>query len=283
MKTICLENQKFKLAVNLYGGSLVSLFDKVTQSELQWQGDEKFWKYQDVVIFPILGRPDGGYEVEGKSYDCGIAHGVARNEWFSVIDSDENSVLLELKANSTTLSKYPFKFILRLRYELLERGFKLTYIVANSADEEMPFQVGAHLGINLTEGVNKIKFDKVTDIKYFPYRNGKCADKSEVLFHSDGFEITPELYAKHGSLVLDRADSKYCTLERSDGLRLRYDLSDSKALTVWALNNGGRFVCVEPWWGLCDQDSTKRGIWDKTLVNKVKLEPKEFSYSCEIL
>ncbi len=282
MQVAVLENSKFKVTVNLLGGSMVSLFDKVTNKELQWQGDENYWRFQDVVIFPILGKPEGGFEVDNTTYQCESPHGVARNELFTVVEKNQDSMLLELKANEHTLKMYPFNFKLQLRYELLDRGFKLTYIVSNTDDKPMPFQVGAHLGINLTEGINQIKFDKVTDIKYFPYRHGLCADKSEVLFHSDGFDITEELYAKHGSLVLDRVDSKYCTLVRTDGLKLKYDLSDSKALTIWALNNGGRFACVEPWWGVCDQDSTERNIFNKGMINIVKKQPQEFTYSCTV-
>lgn len=283
MNIVKLEDKDTILKVNLLGGSMVSFFDKSRNEELLWQGDERYWKYQDVVIFPILGKPEGGFTAKGKLCDFDMPHGLARHEKFKIISQSDDELLIEIVADERTLEMFPYNYKLQLRYKIENRSFSLSYIISNLDDEEMPFQVGAHAGMNLTDGINKIEFEKEEVVKRFYYRGGKCEDESSVLFTTKEFDLTPEIYAREGSLVLDRISGDTVTLVRSDGLRLKYNIGDSKAMTIWALNNGGRFACVEPWWGLCETDSSGMDLSEKALVNFVRKDPVTFTYSCQVI
>ncbi|MEE1337833.1 MAG: aldose 1-epimerase family protein, partial [Muribaculaceae bacterium] len=50
-----LENDFIKICVNLHGAELTSIFNKLTNEEMLWQGDPAYWKRQSPVLFPIVG------------------------------------------------------------------------------------------------------------------------------------------------------------------------------------------------------------------------------------
>lgn len=75
MKVLTLENKDFRIGVNQLGGSLTSVYDKQREAELLWTPDERYWKFCDVVIFPLMGKPADGYDVNGKTYHFSMPHG----------------------------------------------------------------------------------------------------------------------------------------------------------------------------------------------------------------
>ncbi len=282
MKKVFIENSQIKLGVNLSGGALTSVFDKKRNEELLWQGNPDYWKFQDVVIFPLMGNPQGGYNCKGKNYTFDMGHGVCRFSEFTVVENKGEELVIELVANEATLAKYPFNFRVKLTYTLIGRGYKLTYNISNLDGEEMPFYVGAHAAFNLTGGDTKVVFDKCGEYRHFPIRNGRVADESEIAFTGNEVLLNREWFAANDSMVLDRTFEGNCKMVRSDGLSYNYDISDCTTLTLWAYKAGAEFACVEPWWGIGQTVSADIDIYKKPRMNFVKGDSKDFCYSCTI-
>ena len=73
-----IENEFLKVAVNINGGSLTSIYDKTNNKELLYQPDGKSWAGQDVVIFPFVARlKDGKYTYNNDTYSM-KNHGLIR-------------------------------------------------------------------------------------------------------------------------------------------------------------------------------------------------------------
>lgn len=282
MCRITIENEKLSLTVDQVGGSLVSVFDKERNKELLWQGNPEFWKFQDVVIFPLIGNPEGGYDVDGKTYSFRIAHGVARWEKYEIEEHSENRLVLRLESNEETLSRYPFHFRLRLIYELTDKKFTLTYAVSNTAGEHMPYQVGAHAGFNTEGKTVVVEFDKKAPVYHFPF-DGKIHRPTKLLTEDGRIELSKEVFEKEPTLVLDKPAVNGCTVIREDGLKFHYEWSDVPDMALWGFANGGEFLCVEPWWGIGAGDDTPRELAEKENMYFADEEENLHFYSCEII
>ncbi len=276
--TVKLENARLSVEVSLLGGSLCSIYDKERQLELMWPGDPQSWRFQDVVIFPLMGQPDGGYEAKGGTYSFELAHGVARHERFSVEESSDTRAVISLTSNANTLAHYPFEFCLTLTYTLLEKGYRLSYSVASVNGESVPFQIGAHAGFRTAGDSVELEFEGETPVKNFPF-DGKLHESSKVLAADGRLRLSEALFDREMSLIIDSERLRGCTVTRGDGIKLRYDFGGAPRVTVWGFYKGSQFCCVEPWWGVCEGYSTPRDIFGKELINLTGPGEKEFSYS----
>ena len=61
-----------------------------------------------------------------------------------MIEKTDKSITFELLWSEDTLKVYPYKFSLKLSYELLENGVKCSYNVTNLDDKKIYFQIGGH-------------------------------------------------------------------------------------------------------------------------------------------
>src|SRR5699024_1105120 len=96
------------------------------------------------ILFPIVGKVfNNKYRVENAEYEL-PQHGLARTREFEMIEKDDNHIVFELLWSEDTLKIYPYKFSLRLSYELLENGVKVGYKVKNLDDKEIYFSIGGH-------------------------------------------------------------------------------------------------------------------------------------------
>ena len=111
-----IENDVLSLSVNGDGGSMTSLVYKPTGEERLWQGDEKWWKGQDVVIFPIVGHA-GGFTAKGKS--CALrSHGIIRYVALELRKKSDHSLTLGFRSDSATYENYPYEFDFEISYKL---------------------------------------------------------------------------------------------------------------------------------------------------------------------
>ena len=139
-----LENGNIKISASTLGGELNSLISKKDNTEYLWNGDEKYWKYHSPILFPIVGKVlNNKYRAEGNEYEL-PQHGLARTREFTMIEKDDSHIVFELLWSEDTLKIYPYKFSLRLTYELLENGIKVGYTVKNLDDKEIYFSIGGH-------------------------------------------------------------------------------------------------------------------------------------------
>ncbi|MCX7124545.1 MAG: hypothetical protein NTU49_02080 [Gammaproteobacteria bacterium] len=95
-------------------------------------------------VFPICARLSRGdqedlYLYDGKQYHMKI-HGFSWYEKWAVENITENSIEIVLRDNKNTLVQYPFKFEVRLKYEVLPGKLVCHQIYLNQeSNQSMPY------------------------------------------------------------------------------------------------------------------------------------------------
>lgn len=271
-----LENEKIKIGVRSYGGEITSIFSKITEDEYLWNGDPKYWKYHAPILFPIVGKVfNNEYRVDGKVYTL-PQHGLARISEFEMVDISDSSITFELKYNKETLKVYPYKFVLRSTYEIIDNVVKVKYTVENLDNKNIYFSIGAHpafmcpIKSNETLEDYYIEFDKdEKSDRLFLLGDGYISQNKEPLLDNQKIlNLNKELFER-GALIFDDLKSDKITLrsKNSDNY-LEVDFEKFPYMGIWSPEEGAPFVCIEPWYGLADKEnyngefSNKKGIID---------------------
>ncbi|MDF2724816.1 MAG: Aldose 1-epimerase [Paenibacillus sp.] len=147
---VLLQNDYICAKIHNLGAELHSLtLADDSGSEVIWQGDPNYWEQRAPVLFPIVGSlKNGVYSYEGQSYALPI-HGFACEQRFRLIRQTAASASFELTHSTATLALYPFRFQLRIDYQLENRTLHCGYSVLNADEKALYFSLGAHPGFRL--------------------------------------------------------------------------------------------------------------------------------------
>ena len=151
-----IENEFLKVAIQVKGAELDSIFHKEHQLEYLWSGDAAYWGKKSPVLFPIVGTlKDNSYYLKGEKYYLS-RHGFARDCVFSIENHTADKAIFLLKWDSENFKNYPFQFELRLHYTLKINTLSVTYDVKNVGETPMYFSVGGHpaFKVPLVEGTS---------------------------------------------------------------------------------------------------------------------------------
>ncbi|MGG7215130.1 aldose 1-epimerase family protein [Clostridium nigeriense] len=280
-----LENENIKISTNTFGGELTNLITKKDNIEFLWNGDEKYWKYHSPILFPIVGKVfNNKYRAENGEYEL-PQHGLARTREFEMIEKDNNHIVFELLWSEDTLKVYPYKFSLRLSYELLENGIKVGYNVKNLDDKEIYFSIGGHpafmcpllngekfedyyFQFNKKENIGIMELDTSTG-----YFTGKT---NELLSNSNKINLNMDLF-KYDTLVFNNLKSNLITLKSDkNNKELTMDFTGFPYLALWTKPTGAPFICIEPWYGHSDYKNFNGEFKNKEGIEKLSIS-EEFN------
>lgn len=276
-----LENENIKISASTFGGELNNLITKKDNIEFLWNGDEKYWKYHSPILFPIVGKVfNNKYRVENTEYEL-PQHGLARTREFKMIEKDDNHIVFELLWSEDTLKIYPYKFSLRLSYELLENGVKVGYKVKNLDDKEIYFSIGGHpafmcpllseekfedyyFEFNQKENVGTMELD--TDKGYLTGNTNEFFNNSNII------NLNLELF-KYDALVFSNLKSNLITLKSNKNSKeLTMDFTGFPYLALWTKPTGAPFICIEPWYGHTDYKDFNGELKDKEGIEKLPID-----------
>lgn len=286
-----LENENIKISASTFGGELNNLITKKDNVEFLWNGDEKYWKYHSPILFPIVGKVfNNKYRVENAEYEL-PQHGLARTREFKMIEKDDNHIVFELSWSEDTLKIYPYKFSLRLSYELLENGVKVGYEVKNLDDKEIYFSIGGHpafmcplldgekfedyyFQFNQKENVGNMDLD--TSVGYLTGKTNEFFNNSNII------NLKLDLF-KDDALIFNGLKSNLITLKSNkNNKELTMDFTGFPYLALWTKPTGAPFVCIEPWYGHSDykdfngEFKYREGIEKLSINGKFNAEYKLF-------
>ena len=275
-----IENDFLKVEVTLEGSALTSIYDKKNNIELLYQKDQRSWMGQDVVIFPVIGTiKDRECVVDNKVYSM-KNHGLIRYLKSDVISHTETEIVLGCKYSEQTLLQYPYKFNFEVCYKLTDNELTVEYRVYNLDDKEMYFNVGGHPALIVDGYENedgfvfdnvKLSFDKEYDVnQYILNEIGNLVSHTSRVTLPKEFEITKDIINEAKTLIYDVTDINQVTL-KTNGYEYVFDISECNILAIWSMSGFGNFLCVEPWWGIPDYESTNKKLEEKVLIRK--LEP----------
>ncbi|WP_066896274.1 aldose 1-epimerase family protein [Clostridium nigeriense] len=280
-----LENENIKISASTFGGELNNLITKNDNVEFLWSGDEKYWKYHSPILFPIVGKVlNNKYKVENSEYEL-PQHGLARTREFKMIEKDNNHIIFELLWSEDTLKIYPYKFSLRLSYELLENGVKVGYKVKNLDDKEIYFSIGGHPAFMcpILEGEKfedyyfQFNQKENSDIMELASDTGYFTGKTKKFFNNeDKINLNLELF-KYDAIVFGDLKSTSITLKSNkNNKELTMDYTGFPYLAIWTKPTGAPFICIEPWYGHSDYKDFNGDLKDKKGIEKLQIN-EEFN------
>lgn len=287
-RVVNIENELLSIAIKEKGAELDSIKLKKDDTEYLWQGDKKIWGRNAPVLFPIVGKlKDNKCEIAGKSYEMS-QHGFARDMGFKLTDRKGSSAEFTLEYNEDTLKKYPFKFQLKVKYEIEDNGVKVNYTVINKDDKEMLFSIGAHPGFvcPLLKGENLddyyLEFEKEESLDTYVLDNGLIGDGTyEFINNKNIIPLSKELF-KNDAIILENFKSNSIAIKSSKNDKsVEVKFAGFPYVGIWSKADEGDFVCIEPWYGIADSVYSNGKLEDKKGIMKL-MQEESFQCSFEI-
>ncbi len=269
-----LENDQLRIAVNLKGAELSSIYNKITQLEYLWSGDPAFWPKKSPVLFPIVGTlKNNTYYYEGKSYQLN-RHGFARDMDFTLTDQSDTHLQFTLTDTPETLQKFPFRFQLDIIYTIEGSSLSVTYQVHNPSADNMFFSFGGHPAFKVPLE-NRLDFEDY----YFEFEREETALRWMIsldglinpaaipfLKNTKKLKVTRELF-RDDAVVMKYLHSNKVTLKTNKSEHgIEFSFPRFPFLGLWTGNNGN-FICIEPWCGIADSTTTTQQLINKEGIN----------------
>ena len=285
-----LENEALRLEIADKGAELSRVWDKEESCERLWSADPAVWNRHAPILFPFVGKVvDGKYRLNGRVYEMNTQHGFARDRDFVCLEAGPRSLSQLLCATEGTKLVYPFDFRLLVRHRLDETNPRLLHVeweVRNAGEETMYYAIGGHPGLLPPPGVKKedcfLGFPGREQLRYISADPAGFAlpDKLCELSLRDGLapygESLPETW------IFEDRQVSAVQLVRPDGrpwVSLRCEAFP--ILAVWA-KAAGPFVCLEPWFGRCDDAGFTGELPDKVCEERLAPgEMKRIAYTIE--
>jgi galactose mutarotase-like enzyme len=178
-------------------------------------------------------------------------------------------LLFTLSDTKETLSLYPFKFRLGIRYKLSGHSVSCSYEVENPDHSDLLFSIGGHPAFAAPLQTGEaytdyyLEFSKDEVLHYHKVINDLIADEVEEIHLEDR-----KLYLRHDlfyndALVLKTLQSDRISLKNiKNTAALHFTFKDFPYFGIWAAKDAP-FVCLEPWCGVADSEQHNQQLRDK--------------------
>lgn len=275
-----LENDYISISVEKKGAELSSVYSKVTEKEYLWNGDPAYWNRHAPILFPIVGRLiNDTYLLDGKEYHL-PQHGFGRDMIFDIIHQNNSEVTFQIQSSEETLKNYPFEFILHVTYRLVESTVTVEYKVQNTDSKEMYFSIGAHPAFHcpIDEGNAYFSFGAVENMDTYVLDGSyRKVQKETIQEPSDKLALSTELF-KNDVLIFENMKASEISLHTTtDDTFVKMTFDGFPLLGLWSRPTGAPFVCIEPWYGVCDEVGESVELKDKKGIEKLNANESFFS------
>ena len=287
MEKFMLENEYLSIEVSTFGAELQSIRNKATGFEYLWHGDKSYWARRSPMLFPIVGKVwEGRMRYQGREYQLS-QHGFARDcefEAINVLDlnrkfnyrfSTFKALAFVLRSNEKTNRIYPFDFSLYVAYQLIDRSVEVYWILENHTDGDIYFQIGAHPAFNYrdfdldADVQGYMKFDKGGDLLLTRLEcGGYAAKERELLNVADaGIPITKDTFAGD-ALVFENQLKRVALCDKYKNPYVEVEF-EAPVVGLWSPAKTGYapFMCIEPWYGRCDDSNFVGDYNQKPYIN----------------
>ena len=190
--------------------------------------------------------------------------------------------------NERSLELYPYRFKLTVRYKLEDNKIIISYNVKNEDDKEMYFSLGGHPALKATGRYVDNHFDfentyctflGIISKQYTLNDSGDQITGSKTVNITGKYVLDKNDIEKNKTLIYDASNLKQVTLY-TNGYEYIFDVSKAPILAIWSMKNTGNFICIEPWWGLPDNDNPYLELKNKNEIIKLnKNEEYHTGYS----
>lgn len=277
-----LENDLLKIEIKSKGAELCSIRSIKNNTEFVWEANPNVWGSHAPNLFPIIGAmKDDSYFYNGKKYNM-PKHGFARhNKDFEVISNSNSEVTFQLKSNDELRAIYPFEFEFLMTYELKDNKLLIHHTVNNTDSKTMYFSVGGHPAFacplskdeSYTDYFLEFEKQEISNSYLLNMATGLVSDKTKPVFDSPNtINLHGDLFNEDALIFKDLTSRRVALKHKQNGEILNVKFEGFPFLGIWAKPNAP-YVCIEPWIGIADSESTNQQIKDKEGI--VTLEPKK--------
>ncbi|MFX4219253.1 aldose 1-epimerase family protein [Aliarcobacter butzleri] len=273
-----IKNSFIAAQIKSFGAELNSLKKCDENFEYIWQANSKYWARHSPVLFPIVGRlKEDSYFYKNKKYSLS-QHGFARDKEFEVVQNEANFIEFRLKSDEKSLEFYPFFFELDIGYKLDKNSLIVSYKVKNKSDEKMYFSIGAHPAFNTQVG-DFLEFENIkTTKRYFLDEKGLIYKNEDLNLENSKLYLDKDLF-KDDALVFNDSNIKQIILKNIENKsRVKVKFDNFPYLGIWSKPNDAPFVCIEPWFGVADEENANQKIEDKKGILSLEKEEEFFCF-----
>lgn len=292
MKIYTIENSYLSLGVAELGAEIVSLKEKMEQTEFIWQGDPKYWEDHAPLLFPAVGDwKKNQYEYKGTTYEMPL-HGFARNQRFD-IEVNGEEMICTLKSNVQTEKYYPFPFLLTVVYSLKKNILHVEQYIQNLGEEKMPYSIGEHVGFRVPLYENETYRDYYVQLDHketacrYPLRDdGMIGPAVPCLQGEDKIRLTEDMFAEGAWNFAGLRSERVSLKNDRNQCQVIMDFPGFSHFSLWSVP-GAPYLCIEPCNGVTSSPEEgedpflKRGIHildpgqEETAVYSITVETKK--------
>lgn len=273
-----IKNSFITAQIKSFGAELNSLKKCDENFEYIWQANSKYWARHSPVLFPIVGRlKEDSYFYKNKKYSLS-QHGFARDKEFEIVQNEADFIEFRLKSDEKSLDFYPFFFELDIGYKLDKNSLIVSYKVKNKSDEKVYFSIGAHPAFNTQVG-DFLEFENIkTTKRYFLDEKGLIYKNEDLNLENSKLYLDKDLF-KDDALVFNDSNIKQITLKNIENKsRVKVKFDNFPYLGIWSKPNDAPFVCIEPWFGIADEENANQKIEDKKGILSLEKEEEFFCF-----
>lgn len=285
-----LKNEDISVLIDSMGAELKSLKGLSDGREYLWCGDAAYWGRTSPVLFPFVGGlRDKVYRAKDRTWPM-TQHGFARNMEFTLLSQGKDEIWFALKSDENTLEKFPYAFVLKAGYRLEGKKAVVMWQVENPGEETLHFSIGGHPAFNcpLETGEKQeeyfLDFGDVDQVVSTEINGGLASDTCAVYPLDKGKLAISEHLFERDALVIENRQTDMVGLCRRDGSRYLKVTMDAPLFGVWSpAGKRAPFVCIEPWYGRCDDADFEGTLEERKWGNHVEPgEVWEASYTIEL-
>lgn len=267
-----LKNDLLNINIKPKGAELCNITSVKNNTEFLWQADPKIWGSHAPNLFPIIGcMKNDTYIYNGKTYTM-PKHGFVRhNDDFTIKNKTDSSITFSLVSNDALYALYPFLFEFEMTYTLLNNSLIIDHKVINSDKKPLYFSLGGHPAFNCPLSATDnytdfyIAFEKTENSPSYLLNmaNGLLTTETKPVF-SEGNTINlhPDLFNDDALIFKDLKSRTVSLKHKTKGKVLSVNFNDFKQLGIWAKPKAP-YVCIEPWLGFADNETTDQNIETK--------------------
>lgn len=272
-----ISNNQLAVTISPIGAEVQSIKDVNTQCEYLWHGDAQWWSGHSPILFPIVGGLwNGTCRVDGQELHIS-KHGFVRRAPWRVVCVETDKAVFEFVSTVGTFAIFPYAFRLTATYSLDGRKLRAEFCVENLGGSPFCFQLGGHPAIALPNWDDAQPLDGYLRLEGNPthvLRAGEqgCLepDTFPVPLNADGLvPLTVDTFS-HEALIFDNHQVSAATVLTPSGQPVARVESTAPVWLFWSPQGVHTpFVCLEPWYGLCNHQSFCGDITERPYINTV--------------
>ncbi len=289
---ITLQNELLTVRISPLGAELQSIrLRREADREIIWHGDPAFWGGRSPILFPAVGRAwDDTVRIDGVPHTL-PKHGFMRAKVFAVENATATSATFVYADEGLDREAFPWPYRLAVVFTLAEARLNVQISATNLGATTMYFQVGGHPGFLLPDFAEGAEVDGYVALSGSPKSvvragRGGCAEPGEFAFPTTAEGLVPlcvDTFANE-ALIFENHQVDAVTVLDTSKRPIAKVRSSAPVWLLWSPQGvHAPFVCVEPWYGLCDRVFFDGPIEQRPYVNSAAPgETWEGGYEIEV-